>query len=240
MRLVNYSYGLVIIPCFLVLAALPPIPWSTSFSEDLNLGTAAAIYFSIPERLFYAAYLVKTYPNGTKEIGGGTSFAIDTSGTTLNADRTLYLPNNSTSTSGHCVDSSNQWVSGNAIEWLPDVSGNWRLQLAVVFFYGSGAEPYRFPNSTTACIDPPFKSEQTYVIALNVTVHPGGGSVTTINPFTIPRVVPGGGASTTTVQLPATITGVPFVSNWSEHSSAITMFPILGIIASILLAQFLM
>ncbi|KAG8751117.1 hypothetical protein FRC14_008130 [Serendipita sp. 396] len=134
----------------------------------------------------------------------------------------------------HCVDRSTASGSQSSLTWLPETVGNWKLQVAVIFFYGSGSEPYRYPNSTTVCIDPPFKSEQTYIANFNVTVRSTGTSVTTINPATFPPLYPSGGSSKTTIALPSTLTGAPF-SNWSTHSSKATMLSILGTIASVLL-----
>ncbi|KAG8803252.1 hypothetical protein FRC17_006223, partial [Serendipita sp. 399] len=100
--------------------------------------------------------------------------------------------------------------------WVPEVVGNWILQTVIVFFYSSGPHPYRYPNSTTVCIDPPFKSEQANVATFNVTVR-SNGDTSTINPSTLNPVIIGGEVSTTTIALPTTFTGSPFRS-WALRS----------------------
>ncbi|KAG8815286.1 hypothetical protein FRC17_000762 [Serendipita sp. 399] len=235
MKVTNVIYGLVLAPVLLSKAELPPIVATTTFLDELTLGGSGAVRLKIPSNLFYTAYLAETYPNGTKKVGPGASYGINVSHPALDVDGALYLPYNST-ISENCVQSSSMGDTYiTDLIWVPEVVGNWELKAAIVFFYSSGPQPYRYPNSTLVCIDPPFKGEQTDIATFNVTVRPNGGT-STIDPSTLRSVIIGAHVSTTTIAFP-TFTASPSHS-WALRSVASNGLPILrGMVVIVLIVS---
>ncbi|KAG8831660.1 hypothetical protein FRC17_002804 [Serendipita sp. 399] len=220
----------------LVVAKIPPVLESTTRLDNLRLGDSATFWYSMPEGLFYHAYLIGTYPNGTSDVFcWSTSFAPP--GIKLEADGSVSFENPSDSAEELCiVNVSGGWSFGCG--WIPLESGNWTFSLGVTFFYSDGPKPYTYREGTNfrsgkVCLKQPLIREQVTVSTHSIEVKPLNASITSIDISSITvRPNPYQTGPVSTIELPATLTGTPFKSA-AGFNSAVSLHA-----ASLLLTSF--
>ncbi|KAG8759002.1 hypothetical protein FRC14_006911 [Serendipita sp. 396] len=208
------------------MAKIPPIEISVSPYDGITVG-GDGIFFAtqLPANMFSSMLVAVTNPNATTELYTGGDPPLLGHNATLNPDGTISI-------SGPIDNSHPEWCMPGepnpipfGIRWSPDVPGNFTANVGIGIVYSSGPEPYTYPNSAMVCIKSPYSYEYATLATYHFTVLPQSGtSVGTGVP--IPGVP-------STVELPATITGVPYQSRSSSTRSRNLHIP--GLFASITL-----
>ncbi|KAG8813828.1 hypothetical protein FRC19_002159 [Serendipita sp. 401] len=211
MKIATVLQSLILLGDVLVMSKLPPVSITTTPLDNFTLGNSASLWMSIASGTFYNLYLVGTLPNGTAELYCRGGFFI-AENATLDSDGSISFQTQTNMTRDLCHDYSTE-IAGTAsfgCHWVPEVAGNWKLTAWVAFFYSSGSEPYTYPDGQKVCLQPPLTYEQATIATYDIMVKPISASSTTINASTLSRTINRQTAPISTVELPATLTGVPF------------------------------